>query len=68
MAGVSIKEIQVLAGHKTISMSARYSHLSPEVTASTSERLVQPTSTKTGTRLRSTFRMSVSLHLPQVIE
>jgi integrase len=45
MAGVSIKEIQVLAGHKTISMSARYSHLSPEVTASASERLVQPAST-----------------------
>ena len=45
MAGVSIKEIQVLAGHKTISMSARYAHLSPEVTASASERLVQPTST-----------------------
>jgi integrase len=29
MAGVSIKEIQELAGHKTIAMSARYSHLSP---------------------------------------
>ena len=45
MAGVSIKEIQVLAGHKTISMSARYAHLSPEVTASASERLVQPQTT-----------------------
>jgi integrase len=43
MAGVSIKEIQVLAGHKTISMSARYAHLSPEITASASERLVLPT-------------------------
>jgi hypothetical protein len=31
MAGVSIKAIQVLAGRKTISMSARYSRLSPEV-------------------------------------
>jgi hypothetical protein len=27
MAGASIKEIQELAGHKTITMSARYSHL-----------------------------------------
>jgi site-specific recombinase XerD len=45
MAGVSIKEIQVLAGHKTIGMSARYSHLSPEVTASASERIVQPNHT-----------------------
>jgi integrase len=30
MAGASIKEIQEAAGHKTVSMSARYSHLSPE--------------------------------------
>jgi site-specific recombinase XerD len=40
MVGVSIKEIQVLAGHKTITMAARYAHLSPEATASASERLV----------------------------
>jgi integrase len=39
MAGVSIKEIQVLAGHKTITMAARYSHLSPDAAASASERL-----------------------------
>jgi integrase len=42
IAGVSIKEIQVLAGHKTITMAARYAHLSPDVTASASERLVLP--------------------------
>ena len=40
MARVSTKEIQVLAGHKTITMAARYAHLSPEATASASERLV----------------------------
>lgn len=40
MAGASTKEIQVLAGHKTIAMAARYAHLSPEATASASERLV----------------------------
>jgi integrase len=40
LAGVSIKEIQVLAGHKTITMAARYAHLSPEATTSASERLV----------------------------
>jgi integrase len=40
MAGVSTKEIQVLAGHKSITMAARYSHLSPEASASASERLV----------------------------
>jgi hypothetical protein len=40
MAGVSTKEIQVLAGHKTITMAASYAHLSPEATASASERPV----------------------------
>jgi integrase len=40
MAGVSTKEIQVLAGHKTIQMSARNAHLSPDAAASASERLV----------------------------
>jgi integrase len=40
LAGVSIKEIQVLAGHKSITMAARYAHLSPAATASATERLV----------------------------
>jgi integrase len=40
MAGVSIKEIQELAGHKTITMSARYAHLAPERIAAASELLV----------------------------
>jgi hypothetical protein len=29
MAGASTKDIQDAAGHKTIAMAARYSHLSP---------------------------------------
>lgn len=40
MAGVTTREIMALAGHKTIAMAARYSHLSPEATAAASERLV----------------------------
>lgn len=40
LAGVGIREIQELAGHKSIAMAARYAHLSPEATASASERLV----------------------------
>lgn len=40
LAGVSIKDIQVLAGHRSITMAARYAHLSPEATAAASERLV----------------------------
>jgi integrase len=40
LAGIGISEIQELAGHKSIAMAARYAHLSPEATASASERLV----------------------------
>jgi integrase len=40
LAGVSLKEIQVLAGHRSIAMAARYAHLSPEASVSASERLV----------------------------
>jgi site-specific recombinase XerD len=39
MAGASIKEIQELAGHKTITVSARYSHLSPEHRLSVIDRI-----------------------------
>jgi integrase len=43
MAGASIKEIQELAGHKTITMSARYSHLSPEHRLSVIDRIASST-------------------------
>jgi integrase len=39
MAGASIKDIQELAGPKTITMSARYSHLSPEHRLSVIDRI-----------------------------
>jgi integrase len=39
MAGASIKEIQEAAGHKSISMSARYAHLSSEHKASVVDRI-----------------------------
>jgi site-specific recombinase XerD len=39
MAGASLKTIQELAGHKTISMSERYSHLSPDHKQSEIERI-----------------------------
>lgn len=41
MAGASIREIQEAAGHKTIEMAARYSHLSPEHTGAVVDRLVR---------------------------
>jgi integrase len=39
MAGASIKDIQEAAGHKSIIMSARYSHLSPAHKLSVVERI-----------------------------
>jgi len=39
MAGTSIKEIQELAGHKTIAMAARYAHLSPDTVKVAAERI-----------------------------
>lgn len=39
MAGATIKEIQELAGHKTITRSARYAHLSPDHKLSVIDRI-----------------------------
>jgi integrase len=39
MAGATIKEIQVAAGLKTITMAARYAHLSPEHSLSVVDRI-----------------------------
>jgi integrase len=39
MAGATMKEIQEAAGHKSITMSARYSHLTPKHRASVVERI-----------------------------
>ncbi len=39
MAGAPIKEIQELAGHKTITLSARHAHLSPDHKLSVIDRI-----------------------------
>ena len=54
MAGVDIRTVQELMGHKTISMTVRYSHLAPTHTLAAVERLSgavseAPTDTKTST-------------------
>jgi hypothetical protein len=42
MAEATIKEIQELAGHKTISMSARYAHMSPDHKVSVIDESQEP--------------------------
>jgi site-specific recombinase XerD len=66
MAGVDLRTVQELMGHKTIQMTVRYSHLSKPHLLEAIERLVsktgtpqapakssQPTGTSTGTELKS---------------
>jgi hypothetical protein len=54
MAGVDIRTVQELMGHKSISMTVRYAHLAPKHTLAAVELLAgastaNPTSTKTST-------------------
>jgi integrase len=54
MSGSTMKEVQELGGHLTISQAARYMHLSPAHTGNASERMAhwatKPTATTTATR------------------
>jgi site-specific recombinase XerD len=49
MAGVDIRTVQELMGHKTIAMTVRYSHLAPKHTLAAVERLDAPTAEPTDT-------------------
>jgi site-specific recombinase XerD len=49
MAGVGIRTVQELLGHKTIAMTVRYSHLAPKHTLAAVERLDAPTEHATDT-------------------
>lgn len=42
MAGVSLRAVQEALGHKSIAMTVRYSHLSPDYQLAAVERLVAP--------------------------
>lgn len=49
MAGVNLRTVQELMGHKTITMTARYAHLSPEHRTAALEKLCVPSATRTAT-------------------
>jgi hypothetical protein len=42
MAGVDLRTVAELLGHRTLQMVMRYSHLAPEHQASAVDRLVRP--------------------------
>jgi integrase len=51
MAGVDLRKVQELMGHKSIEMTVRYSHLTPKHTLAAVQRLTATDSTSsTGTR------------------
>jgi site-specific recombinase XerD len=51
MAGVDIRTLQELLGHKTIAMNVRsYSHLAPKHTLAVVERLDTPSASPTDTK------------------
>ena len=67
MAGVDLRTVQELMGHKSIQMTVRYSHLTPRHTLAAVERLTgavsaTPTDTKTSTGAEE----QISLESPNV--
>lgn len=56
MAGVDLRTVQELLGHRSIVMTMRYAHLSPEHSQKALEKLCQPPSaTRTATEAESTL-------------
>src|SRR5258708_7589916 len=69
MAGVDIRTVQELLGHKTIQMTVRYSHLAPKHTLAAVERLDAPTEqpTDTTTDTKGLERASVEAPILQQV-
>ncbi|MGC1294584.1 MAG: site-specific integrase [Alloacidobacterium sp.] len=65
MAGVDLRTVAELLGHRTLQMVMRYSHLAPEHQASAVDRLVNSGNERDTTTDTSTFQSQRALrHLP----
>jgi site-specific recombinase XerD len=61
MAGVDLRTVQELAGHKTIQMTMRYAHLAHSHVAMAVEKLCERTATSTATDASETHREKASV-------
>jgi len=60
MAGVDLKTVQELMGHKSITMTARYAHLSQGHRAAALEKLCQASAARTGTSPEITAELAIA--------
>ena len=61
MAGVDLKTVQELMGHKTIAMTARYAHLAPAHKSQALQTLVRPESVS----VQSGYKLATSVKKPR---
>ena len=67
IAGVDLRTVQELLGHKVIAMTVQYAHLAPEHTLAAVERLNKPTESPGDTTTDTGARERVVAH-PVVLQ